>query len=1219
MATQQQQTLNERLQQWDAFTKSEQFKALSRDDLEVISRKFMSQKVGTTDEWKAMPQDRRHAVIAKVRNIAPANPMDDGGVNASAGIVQGLSRGAKDTVEGIALGRVPQAKGLMDRMPNDLASPDLDPRHIPGFIQDAQASLAGGIAEPLASTNYALGAGVGYMTAGAASPIARGITAAVEKVAAPSLAALAGKAFSAGHAPVAGGITAAAPLIKGGLSGGIQGAAATVAGGDPSQAGANIGMGFALSALTAGRARQAPKPSAKTAAATSPEVPPQVTQGPDVQQVPDYLPDLVEMREVMAMRPGAVPQRPAGLPDSPYLDGLDTPDAPAGSRRAGPSQDEEIAAALLSREDFSNPNSLAAKLFYGEEGAFQAPGTRPRTAAEVAQAEAKKLRKQIVLGEQLLEQSAVGDRPGIQARIDELRTRLQTYGDVQDFATPPKAPRGNPAEVDPTEHANFAKLNLTDEEKAVFGRKVQEQVAEMGDSHKQRVTQEEYNRAAAAIDPALMDGMEPPKPGQVVDRSVFRAAQLHAEELSREITRQEAALAQGRGGMTADEVQSAQAQLDSLDRSLKKMLAITVPTRSEVARSLALMKAMGKDSWDSSYWVSRAQRIGGADVDSDGILSIVRRGHAAQEAGDADGVHAARVELAKAMAKIEVTDPWDAVSLTRKAGLLSSEQTLGTNVISNINNAAATEITRGLASIPDRILGQFTGKRAVLAPGWHAVKGSFQEARTRGWRQAGEIMNHGLPEQELARMEMQRELNTGIESWDKAVNFVFRLQGAADQPTKVYAFQRSIHDQARLKAMAEKKRNPMVDVEQRTQELINTPDEVMLTEAAADASIATFQNDTAIAQGLADLRRRLPPWARLLAFDPVATFVKTPTAFVASTIRHTPHGAAVDLALQGVKAARRMRADGEQARVRNLSADEQRKISMAMGRGMIGTGAWALGLMLGQAGVITGAYESSARETNEAAGRPPMSFRIGDVWVPLIILGPLGQVAGIAATWQAAQGDLGKAIKNTGRALIEMPMTEGARNVAKLAEDFTKVPEFYGKFATSFVPSASAQVARMFDGSQRDARDDDPVMATLKGAANRLPGARNLLPESKDALGRTIANDSSGPANVVPFRFSVARDQEPIVKELVRLGVKLPSAPKSLSRDGTAYALDDEHRRAFEEMRGEMLLGRLKNLTTDSLSDDRKLAVIKRVMKDVNTRAAQRYLAKHRRKLTPKQ
>ena len=124
----------------------------------------------------------------------------------------------------------------------------------------------------------------------------------------------------------------------------------------------------------------------------------------------------------------------------------------------------------------------------------------------------------------------------------------------------------------------------------------------------------------------------------------------------------------------------------------------------------------------------------------------------------------------------------------------------------------------------DSALPLFSGERTVQGASARALAKASREAATRGIREARQVLRDGATAEQLAQMDIPREVNTGNRIFDGAVNMVFRSMSASDRVFKVFAFERSLQEQMKL-AKAD------------------APTEAMRIRAVEDADFATFNND----------------------------------------------------------------------------------------------------------------------------------------------------------------------------------------------------------------------------------------------------------------------------------------------------------------------------------------------------------------------------------------
>jgi hypothetical protein len=325
---------------------------------------------------------------------------------------------------------------------------------------------------------------------------------------------------------------------------------------------------------------------------------------------------------------------------------------------------------------------------------------------------------------------------------------------------------------------------------------------------------------------------------------------------------------------------------------------------------------------------------------------------------------------------------------------------------------------------------------------------------------------------------------------------------------------------------------------------VDKPTEAMQAQAIADAEFSTFNNKNIVAdayqKGISSLRQSgAAGKAAAFAADTILPFVRTPANIVARAIDYTPVGAAGRVASTAVKAAMN----------KSFTPEQQRAVSMAIGRGATGSALLYIGWKLAEDGLMTGTAEEEPglRKTQEAAGRSPGAIRVGDNWHQVSAFSPLGTIMTIGATLQR---EASKPLKDEGirpekiagaalKTVKDYPFLQGLKDVSEAIDSpGARMESFVANTAGSMIPAAVSEIASLGDDVRRENKGDSTLDSIAKGIAARLPGARQLLPEKQDVLGRKVEQKKSAVVDPTLSRRAKEKD-DPVLRELVkeRVGV----------------------------------------------------------------------------------
>lgn len=393
----------------------------------------------------------------------------------------------------------------------------------------------------------------------------------------------------------------------------------------------------------------------------------------------------------------------------------------------------------------------------------------------------------------------------------------------------------------------------------------------------------------------------------------------------------------------------------------------------------------------------------------------------------------------------------------------------------------------------------------------------------------------------------QPAIARGIDFLGMVTTIPGRALGGADEFFKTVNFRADIHAQAVRRAAQEARSGDLPEhmMRERIAELIQEPDEAMRVQARETAQYATFTNDAGrYAKMLTDLRYKAP----ILRF--VIPFVNTPANILRFATERSP---AAPL-LGDVRA--------------DIAAGGVRR-DMALARIGLGSMAMAWGFDAAMNGKITGSGPSNPNEKAalRRTGWQPYSVKVGDRYYAYNRLDPIGMQLGVAAEFAEialnAEEDPGqewdeaayRAVGAVGQNMLDRTYLSGVSDlVAALSEPTRNAPYYFERLASSFVPTASREVAVFQHPEMKRATN------TLERIKERIPAFREDVQTRHDLWGRPITYQSglgSGYDAVSPI-YSSRSDPEPIDEELIRIDY-FPGRPSSsITVDGERYSLRNE-------------------------------------------------------------
>lgn len=638
---------------------------------------------------------------------------------------------------------------------------------------------------------------------------------------------------------------------------------------------------------------------------------------------------------------------------------------------------------------------------------------------------------------------------------------------------------------------------------------------------------------ARKLDPALASRvMRAPPKDPIRHPAVFQHARERVNELNSTVLKMSQQLKEPM--KTADKA-ILQGQIAAMEEDAKSITDWIFRTGSEHGRNLAYHRITAGQTFDSSYWLNRARRLAGGGLDDathDSIIQILDDGRKALAAGDTAAQEAARTALAQKLSRVEKSGFWETASTVRKAGLLTGVKTSVRNTLGNTSMQVMEETARLPASIVDASISIFSKKHTVVP--FAGMKNAAQEGATRGVREAVEILKKGATADDLLKMEIPRELNSGSKALDIYTRSVFRVMSAEDRPFRVYGFQRSIEEQARAAAMTARRAGGKQSIDAMAKELAAHPSEEMIQQAIAYSEFSVFANKTrateAVRRGMGALSE-----GQKFAVDLFVPFKATPSNVIARVVEYSGGGVIKGAGLSAKRIAEK-----------SLTPAQQHDISMAFGRGLVGPALIYMGWKMAESGEMTGMTPETPgeRATMEEAGRLPGAVKVGDKWQQVAALSPVGNLLTIGATLYEQEtkpkpATLPSAISTAAvRTVAEQPFLSGMEDITSVLQSSSNLADAAEKTGQrlfgSFVPTIVADAGRAMDPHRRDTRNQG-LMASAK---ERIPGLRKDLPTRRGVLGEPLPSSPSAFWN--PGIGSPAREMsDPVRSELVKNRVAL--------------------------------------------------------------------------------
>ena len=701
-------------------------------------------------------------------------------------------------------------------------------------------------------------------------------------------------------------------------------------------------------------------------------------------------------------------------------------------------------------------------------------------------------------------------------------------------------------------------------------------------------TIQEYARK---LDPQVVADLDVKKLREleVLDPQVVLRARQEWNTVAENLARREADLQKNRELLPPEEFEKAQTEIDLLRKEEERLGDVVLPVRSNIGRSLRYLGiTAGKMGFDADYWLAQARRRNGNAPIPDDVRRTIReailKGKEAEAAGDTKGMEDSTKTLASTVGKLQKSGVGESLLTLWKAGLLTNPVTHAVNVASNTAHQALMLTERIPASLADVVWTMFSrGDRAVAAPSIREIGRAMGESVARikrgdnglefqagsGIKRAGQVLKQGVPDEYLAKGDVQAEKTLGLEGiigtrankvLDTYAKGVFRSLSAEDQVARAAAMRSALDEQAVLIAKNELRSGKIKKSEysDRVKELQEKPtgdmsaQAIWMAESAGmektailkrvkdTAEYATFTKSNILSRELVDkpkasLRTKGDAGkAAAAAYDVTVPFSTTPANVFQSVIERTPAGAAIRVGWEirkGLKGG--------------FKPEQQRAISLAIGRGLTGSALMYAGAKLYQDGnFIPWQEDEGIRNLRQAEGIRPGSVRLNGKWYPVDRYSPAGILLTTGATLMADSvtpqkgitTDSQKAYATMGRLMLEQPMLKGVSDKIDAIKNPNKATNLIGSTVSSIVPSIVNAIGAATDDGQRDIRSNTFSGGIANAVTQRIPGIRESLPYRSDALGRTVKDQ---PMQVL----GTTQSDDPVLRELINenVGIAKPN------------------------------------------------------------------------------
>lgn len=518
----------------------------------------------------------------------------------------------------------------------------------------------------------------------------------------------------------------------------------------------------------------------------------------------------------------------------------------------------------------------------------------------------------------------------------------------------------------------------------------------------------------------------------------------------------------------------------------------------------------------------------------------------------------------------------DTVIHTMQAAYLSGMKTQITNIIGNsftsLNSLGERAIARGLTKYGIGL----KGKRGVEAGEVSAQFNGMYEGLFEGLRllkqswKTGDTMFDDLSKLDVSPSFSAQKvgvddnslLGKGLNAWGQIINIPGRSLGATDVFFKAVNYRTELSSLATRQAVREGLTGK--ELEKRVSQLYKEPTSELMQQAKRVSEVNTFTNDLGkFASKIEGIRNEFP------AAKIVIPFYKTLANLTKYELERFP---VTSIMFKNQREA--IAAGGEEA------ALALAKMGMGSIHGLLAMGLYNAGLLTDSGPNPKTDYK--AYQTKLASGWRPHSIKVGDSYVDITKIDPIGPVIKLWSTMfelseyvtEPDQADtlsdmFGVVISTTAQALTNSTWAEESVKFFDAVRDPKLIQKYVSDKTASIVPSAVRQANNIWDPYVRDAQ------TLLDKFRKSIPGLSDDLPIKYDVYGRPLEKDNSIIGLFLPVT-SAREESDPSNYDVVfaEQGFEFSSPRYTQSFGGTRVDLRD-HPKVFSRM--QELTGTLKN------------------------------------------
>lgn len=376
----------------------------------------------------------------------------------------------------------------------------------------------------------------------------------------------------------------------------------------------------------------------------------------------------------------------------------------------------------------------------------------------------------------------------------------------------------------------------------------------------------------------------------------------------------------------------------------------------------------------------------------------------------------------------------------------------------------------------------------------------------------------------------------------------------------------------------------------------------------------TFQDDSALAKSAVRVKRALNANKEFGIGDFILKYPRTPANILSRMFSYSPVGLS-----KGLIEANQLRTSGQVGELTGVTA--QNKVANDLARGLIGTGLFAGGSALSNAGIIQGRRDKNqdVKNLNNALGELPYTFKIGDKNYSYDWLQPIAGSLAMGANTQSPEGAIGSIAEGI-NTVIEQPMFTGVANTLKGYDSAGEnIINMAAEAPLSFVPSILRQAGTFTDGSIKETYSPNDFRRIMYKGMSNIPVLKEVMPNKKNILGEDIRkfdkNASIAEKTITSFisPANVYKENKSLyAKEIKRLYDEtgstkhIPSlATKTITDNGKTITLSAREYSKYNKMLTEnnkKFITELMNTEYyKNLNDEEKIKAISNLEADVNT------------------